>query len=162
MSTAFLDEALQHSLEPGAPSTSARLTTLRAMRDAGFSPTVFFAPILPELTDSTDRIDELIGTLADAGAGAVLPTPLYLMRGVKDLFFTWMSREHPGLLPTYADLYAHGSRTPRSYRDLVQARVNRALRKHGLPIPDPSTSDKFALLGKRPAAPRPTDQTLFD
>jgi DNA repair photolyase len=132
------------------------------MRDAGFSPTVFFAPILPELTDGTDQIDELIGTLAAAGAGAVLPTPLYLMRGVKDLFFAWLGREHPELLAAYADLYAHGSRTPRSYRELIQARVNRALRKHGLPIPGTSASDKFALLGKRSAAAGPTEQTLFD
>jgi DNA repair photolyase len=83
MSIAFLDEALQRSLEPGAPSTVARLITLRAMRDAGLTPTVFVAPILPELTDSTEQINELIGTLADAGVGNILPTPLYLMRGVK-------------------------------------------------------------------------------
>jgi DNA repair photolyase len=71
MSIAFLDEALQRSLEPDAPSTAARPITLRAMRDAGLTPTVFVAPILPALTDSTKQIDELIGTLADAGAGTI-------------------------------------------------------------------------------------------
>ncbi|MFE9694766.1 hypothetical protein [Micromonospora sp. NPDC005806] len=45
------------------------------MRDAGLTPTVFVAPILPELTDSTEQIDELIGTLADARAGNILQTP---------------------------------------------------------------------------------------
>jgi DNA repair photolyase len=164
MSIAFLDEDLQHSLEPGTPSTTARLATLRAMRDAGFVPTVFFAPILPELTDRADQIDDLIGTLAEAGAGAVLPTSLYLMRGVKELFFTWLRREHPELVATYADLYANGSRTPRAYRDLVQARVNQSLRKYGLPTPDTATEDKFALLGKRSPAPKPpaAEPTLFD
>ena len=162
LSIAFLDEDLQRSLEPGAPPTTARLATLRAMRDAGFTPTVFVAPILPHLTDGADHLDELIGTLAEAGAGSILPTTLYLMRGVKELFFAWLGREHPELVGTYAELYAEGSRTPRGYRDVVRARVNQALRRHGLPIPDHGTSDKFAMLGKRaPATPPPQAPTLF-
>ncbi|MBU2667826.1 Rv2578c family radical SAM protein [Actinoplanes bogorensis] len=162
LSIAFLDEELRQSLEPGTPSTAARLDTLRAMRDAGFAPTVFVAPILPELTDSAEHLDELIGTLAEAGAGAVLPTSLYLMRGVKELFLTWLRRQHPELLSPYGDLYAHGSETPRPYRDLVRARVNQALRNHGLPVPDASTEDKFALLGKRAPTVSPPAPTLFD
>ncbi|MBM0240576.1 radical SAM protein, partial [Micromonospora sp. ATA32] len=97
---------------------------------------MFVAPILPELPNSAEQIDELIGALADAGAGSFLPTPLYLMRGVKDLFFAWLRRQHPELLSTYAGLYAHGSRTPRHYRNLVRARANQALQRHGLPIPE--------------------------
>ena len=162
MSVAFLDEELRRSLEPGAPSTAARLDTLRAMRDAGFRPTVFVAPILPHLTDGADQIDELIGTLAEAGAADILPTTLYLMRGVKDLFFTWLRQEHPELQTKYADLYADGSRTPRSYRDLVRTRVNHSLRRHGLPIPDTGTSDRFALFGKRTTTPAESGPpTLF-
>ncbi|WP_436535998.1 radical SAM protein [Actinoplanes sp. HUAS TT8] len=157
----FLDETLQRELEPGAPSTVARLATLRAMRDAGFAPTVFVAPILPGLTDSTEQIDQLIGTLAAAGAAHVLPTVLYLMSGVKELFFGWLRQAHPELVPTYADLYAHGSEVPRPYRDVVRARVNQALRRHGLPIPGTGTEDKFALLGNRSAPPPPLEQTLF-
>ncbi|MGR6319010.1 hypothetical protein Q2K19_30915 [Micromonospora soli] len=99
MSIAFLDGELQRSLEPGAPSTVARLITLRAMRDAGLTPTVFVAPILPEPTDSTEQIDVLIGALADAGAGNILPTPLYLMRGVRDLFFAWLAASIPNSSP---------------------------------------------------------------
>lgn len=162
MSIAFLDETLQQSLEPGAPSTTARLGTLRAMRDAGFAPTVFVAPILPGLTDSTEHLDRLIGTLAAAGAGAVLPTSLYLMRGVKELFFAWLRAEHPHLVDSYTELYAHGSRAPQTYRNLVRARVHQALRNHGLPVPGVATEDKFALLGKRSTTAPPAAPTLFD
>ncbi|XVV14928.1 SPL family radical SAM protein [Actinoplanes sp. CA-131856] len=162
MSIAFLDERLQRSLEPGTPPTGARLKTLRAMRDAGFAPTVFVAPILPELTDSAEQLDDLIGTLTGAGAGAVLPTSLYLASGVKELFFFWLRREHPGLLDRYGELYAQGAETPRHYRDLVRARVHRSLRRHGLPVPDAATSDRFALRGRRSPTIRPTEPTLFD
>ncbi|TQS44130.1 radical SAM protein [Cryptosporangium phraense] len=157
LSIPFLDE----TLEPGAPPTVARLATLRAMRDAGFAPTVFLAPILPHLTDGDDQLDAMVGALAEAGAAHVLPTPLYLIRGVKELFLSWLARTHPDLVGTYEELYARGSRTPPAYRELVRARVERALRRHGLPVPDESTEDKFALLGKRAAPPPPAQSTLF-
>ncbi|MER7282114.1 radical SAM protein [Dactylosporangium sp. NPDC000244] len=161
LSIPFVDETLQRTLEPGAPSTAARLDTLRAMRAAGFAPTVFLAPILPHLTDGQEQLDTTIGALAEAGAAHVLPTPLYLIRGVKELFFTWLRRWYPEQVPAYAELYDSGSRLPRAYRDAVRARVDRALRRHGLPIPDDTTEDKFALLGKRRPEPGPSQPTLF-
>ncbi|GAA3454008.1 Rv2578c family radical SAM protein [Dactylosporangium matsuzakiense] len=161
LSIAYLDDDLQRTLEPGAPSTAARLDTLRAMRDAGFAPTVFLAPILPYLTDSAEQLDATIAELAAAGAANVLPTSLYLQKGVKDLVLQWLRRRYPELLPAYADLYATGSRTPRAYRDTVKARVHQALHRHGLPVPDDSTEDKFALLGKRRPPPPPPEPTLF-
>ncbi|MFI5908146.1 radical SAM protein [Dactylosporangium sp. NPDC051541] len=161
LSIAYLDEDLQRTLEPGAPSTAARLDTLRAMRAAGFAPTVFLAPILPYLTDSEERLEAMIAELAAAGAANVLPTSLYLQPGVKDLVLTWLRRRYPELLPAYTELYANGSRTPRAYRDTVKARVHQALHRHGLPVPDDSTEDKFALLGKRRPPPPPAEPTLF-
>jgi hypothetical protein len=83
------------------------------------------------------------------------------MTGVKELFFDWLGREHPELRPIYADLYARGSRVPGPYLTTVRARVNQALRRHHLPVPDTDTSDKFALLGKRAPAAESTEPTLF-
>ncbi len=163
LSISFLDDDLQHSLEPGTPSTAARLATLRMIRDAGMDCTVFLAPILPLLTDSERQLDDVVAALAAAGATNVLPSPLYLMNGVKELYFSWLRREHPGLVPAYGELFAHGSRSPQPYRDTVMDRVHRALRRHGLPVPDESTTDKFALHGKRiqPRTAVTEEQTLF-
>jgi DNA repair photolyase len=163
LSISFLDEDLQHTLEPGTPSTSARLTTMRMIRDAGMDCTVFLAPILPLLTDSQEQVDAVVGALAAAGATNVLPTPLYLAHGVKDLYFAWLRREHPDLVPRYSEMFAHGSRSPQPYRDAVLDRVHQALRRHRLPVPDESTSDKFALHGKRGRTrpPEPGTETLF-
>ncbi len=161
MSIALLDDELQHSIEPGTPSASARLETVRAIRAAGLDCTVFVAPILPWLTDGEDQIDALIGALADAGATNILPTPLYLLPGVKELFFTWLRETHPELVEGYARLYSSGTRAPRGYNDLVHARVRRALIAHGLPVPDDETHDKFALHGRRAAPASPSAPTLF-
>ena len=163
LSISFLDEELRHSVEPGTPSTSARLDTIRMIRDRGMDCTVFLAPILPLLSDSEQQLDDAVGALAEAGTTHVLPTPLYLATGVKDLYFAWLRREHPDLVPIYSEMFARGSRSPEPYREMVIDRVHRALRKHGLPIPDESTSDKFALHGKRgrPKRSAPPGATLF-
>ena len=56
MSIAVYDDELQQSLEPGTPTTAARLATVTAVREAGLDCTVFMMPILPHLTDSTEHL----------------------------------------------------------------------------------------------------------
>lgn len=162
MSISILDDELQHSLEPGTPSASARIETVRAIRAAGLDCTVFVAPILPWLTDGADQLDALIGALADAGATSILPTPLYLLPGVKQLFFDWLRQTHPELVVGYTRLYAAGTRAPQGYREMVWARVRDALVAHGLPVPNAEIADKFALHRRRlPVAAAEPAPTLF-
>ena len=53
MSIAVFDHELQQSIEPGTPSTEARLATVRAIREAGFDCTVLVMPILVGVADVT-------------------------------------------------------------------------------------------------------------
>jgi DNA repair photolyase len=160
MSVSILDDRVQQSLEPGTPSSSARLATIRAIREAGLPCTVFVAPILPLLTDAPQQLDALVAALADAGVTDVLPTPLYLASGVKQLFFAWLQREHPELLERYTALYRDGSHLPPEHQRRITADVTAALVRHGLPVPTAQTEDKFALHGRRDAGPA-TEPTLF-
>lgn len=164
LSIAVVDDALQHQMEPGTPSASARLATVRAIRDAGLDCTVFAAPLLPGLTDSAEQIDELFAALRDAGATNVLPTLLYLQPGVKELYLAWIDREHPHLSAGYRRIYVEGTRAEKGYADAFRARVRPAMLKHGFRLPDSSVHDLFALHGRkreRSADPAPTAPTLF-
>jgi DNA repair photolyase len=161
MSIAIMDERLQQSVEPGTATTAARLATVRAIRDAGLDCTVFLAPILPGLTDGQDQLAELVGAVAAAGATNVLFTPLYLATGIKDVFLEWLRREHPALLDSYVDLYARGSETPRPYRDQLDGRIRPLIARHGLPDPDETVEDKFALNGGADKIDSPARPTLF-
>jgi DNA repair photolyase len=163
MSIAVVDDDLQHAIEPGTPSASARLETVRAIRAAGLDCTVFAAPLLPGLSDSAEQIDALFAALADAGATAVLPHLLYLQPGVKELYLGWIERERPHLLAGYRQIYAEGTRATKAYQEVVYRRVRESLTRHGLPRPDAATSDLFALHGKRNAKPvaAPVEPTLF-
>jgi DNA repair photolyase len=161
MSISIMDETLQQSLEPGTATTAARLATVRAIRDAGLECTVFMAPILPLVTDTPERLAELVDAVADAGATSVLFTPLYLGPGVKDVFFGWLRETRPDLVGEYGALYSRGSSTPRAYRDRLSDLIRPLIARRGLPDPDEAVEDKFALNGRMERSETLTQPTLF-
>jgi len=133
MSIAVFDEALQRTVEPGTPSTAARLQTVRAAADAGFDVSVFLMPILPHLTDSIPLLDEALHRIKAAGAARVIFGALHLRPGTKDWFLQWLQREHPELVSSYRGLYPGAAAyAPKGYRAWLGQRVRPLLRAHGL------------------------------
>lgn len=133
MSIAVADEELRRLIEPGAPSFTARLDTVRAATDAGLSVTVFLMPIVPHLTDSVAVLDDTLARLRAAGAARVIFGALHLRPGVKPWFMAWLAREHPELVAAYRGLYPGVSTmAPKAYRTWLSARVRPLLRRHGL------------------------------
>ncbi|GAA1920016.1 intein-containing Rv2578c family radical SAM protein [Microbacterium aoyamense] len=133
MSIAVFDDSLQKLIEPGTPSAAARLETVRAATDAGFSVTVFLMPIIPHLTDSIAMIDDALRRIKEAGAARVVFGALHLRPGAKGWFLQWLEREHPELLSSYRGLYPGASTTaPKPYRAWLSKRVRPLLRVHGL------------------------------
>jgi DNA repair photolyase len=161
MSISLMDEKLQQSIEPGTATTAARLATVRAIRDTGMDCTVFISPILPLLTDRPGQLDELVRAVASAGATSALYTPLYLASGVKTVFFDWLRHEHPELVRDYAGLYSNGSETPSRYREWLSGQIRPLFSKYGLPDPDDTVEDKFALHGRSNTAEVAIQPTLF-
>lgn len=133
MSIAVFDETLQKLIEPGTPTTTARLETVRAATDAGFHVTVFLMPILPHLTDSVPALDDALRRIKEAGASRVVYGALHLRPGVKPWFMQWLEREHPELVSSYLGLYPGASTyAPKAYRSWLAKRVQPLLRVHGL------------------------------
>jgi DNA repair photolyase len=148
MSIAIYDDELQRSIEPGAPSTAARLATVRAVRDAGLPCSVFLMPVLPYLTDSREHLECALERIADAGATSVAYSALHLRPGAKEWFAAWLAREHPELVSRYRALYGAGAYAPKEYRRQLAGRIRPLLRRHGLDRPhvDPATGS----MGARP------------
>lgn len=133
MSIAVFDDDLQHALEPGTPSATARLDTVRAATDAGFAVTVFLMPIIPHLTDSIAAIDEALRRIKEAGATRVIYGALHLRPGAKEWFLQWLEREHPELVSSYRGLYPGASvNAPKAYRTWLARRVRPLMRAYGL------------------------------
>ncbi|HEY1106919.1 MAG TPA: radical SAM protein, partial [Agromyces sp.] len=157
MSIAIYDPELQQSIEPGTPSTKARLATVTAVRDAGLDCAVFLMPILPYLTDSKAHLDEALRQAKAAGATSVLYTALHLRGAVKPWFMHWLEREHPELVPKYRSMYYGGNAyAPKEYRRWLGQRMQPLIRAHGLArgTEDPVTGGvrSTALRGGRRAA----------
>ncbi|WP_210605110.1 Rv2578c family radical SAM protein [Brevibacterium oceani] len=132
MSIAVHDDELQQSLEPGTPTTAARLATVRAAAELGFDVTVFMMPILPKLTDSRDHLDSALRAIRDAGASRVVYGALHLRPGAREWFFSWLEREHPELLPRYRRMYATSSYASKDYRRWLGERINPLIDGYGL------------------------------
>ncbi|WP_152347813.1 Rv2578c family radical SAM protein [Brevibacterium sp. CFH 10365] len=132
MSIAVHDDALQQSIEPGTPTTKARLATVRAAAELGFAVTVFMMPIMPKLTDSRDHLDSALRAIKDAGAARVVYGALHLRPGAREWFFEWLEREHPELLPRYRRMYARSSYASKEYRRWLGERINPLIDGYGL------------------------------
>ncbi|MBF4572990.1 Rv2578c family radical SAM protein [Herbiconiux sp. VKM Ac-1786] len=132
MSIAIYDDELQQSIEPGTPSTKARLATVTAVREKGLDCQVFLMPVLPFLTDSVEHLEHAVSLAAEAGASSVVWSALYLKPGVREWYTGWLQREHPELVAPYAKLFARGSYAPKEYREWLAARIRPILRRHGV------------------------------
>ncbi|MGP6170498.1 Rv2578c family radical SAM protein [Microbacterium sp. A196] len=133
MSIAMYDDALQHSIEPGTPSTQARLDTVRALADAGFRVGVFLMPVMPHLTDSVEHIDHALRRITESGADHAIYGALHLRAGVKPWFMQWLQREHPELMASYHGLYPGAAAdAPGAYRQWLAKRIRPLIRAHGL------------------------------
>lgn len=136
MTIDIFDGPLRESIEPGAPTTEARLATVRAVRDAGLPCSVFLMPVFPSLTDSLEHLERALAAIADAGAESVAYSALHLKPGAREWFFSWLAREHPDLLRRYRRLYpGRQVYPPAEYRRWLARRLRPLLRRHGLDRP---------------------------
>jgi DNA repair photolyase len=132
MSIAIFDDELQRSVEPGTPTTAARLATVAAAREHDLECSVFMMPILPFLTDSREHLDVALAQIKAAGASSVLYTALHLRPGVKEWFMQWLAASRPELVPRYVELYSSNAYAPKGYRRWLAAKITPLIRAHGL------------------------------
>jgi DNA repair photolyase len=141
MSIAVYDDDLQQSVEPGTPTTSARLATVRAVVDAGLPCSVFLMPVLPYVTDTIAHLDDAIGRAAAAGATSLMYSALHLKPGVKPWYMEWLGRTHPDLVGRYRAMYLDNTYAPKDYRRWLAERIRPIMRAHGVGLGrvDPAT-----------------------
>lgn len=160
MSIAIGDHDLQQAVEPGTPTTRARLDTVAAAREAGLECDVFVMPILPYLTDAPAQLDRMLREIGEAGARSVVYGPLHLRTHVKPWFFDWLEQHDRSLLPRYRALYpGSSSRAPQAYRQELAARIRPLMRKYGLERSSSRAAGSPVIAP--PADPAPGMPTLF-
>ncbi|NYF09881.1 DNA repair photolyase [Leifsonia sp. AK011] len=131
MSIAVYDDELQQQLEPGTPTTTARLATVRAAVDAGFDVSVFVMPVLPYLTDTKQHLESALSAIREAGATRLTYGALHLRPGAREWFLLWLEREHPELVARYRAMYADSSYAPKAYRAWLGEKMRALMAEYG-------------------------------
>ena len=93
VSVTTLDHSLSRVMEPRATASKRRLQTIRALREAGVSVGVLFAPLIPALNDS--EMETVLAAAAEAGADSAGYVLLRLPHELKALFKEWLHDHYP-------------------------------------------------------------------
>jgi DNA repair photolyase len=156
ISVTTLDAGLARLMEPRASAPAKRLATIQALAEAGVPVGVLASPMIPGLNDQ--ELERIVEAAADAGARQAGYILLRLPFEVKDLFTEWLAAHYPDRAGRVLSLIRQcrtgnlndtgfGRRMTGTgpYARLLQQRMARALKRHGLdkPMPDFDCS-KFA------------------
>ncbi|MGC4068630.1 MAG: radical SAM protein [Polyangiaceae bacterium] len=132
-----VDESIVSKVEPRAASATERLRLVAKARALGMNAGIMAMPLLPGISDSNARIEELVKAAKDAGAEFLCFGGLTLRPGrQKEFYYERLRRWWPELVPGYDRAYASnrasGAPDARWTRKLTQ-RFAEALAKYGLP-----------------------------
>jgi DNA repair photolyase len=153
-----IDVDLWRRLEPGTPPPLQRLKAVRTLADAGIHAGVLLAPIIPALTTRDGGLESVIRAAKEHGARFVGGSVLHLRPGVRDHFFGYLRREHPGLLPVYRKLYP-GAYVSESFKDRVAEVVDCLKARFG--FVDEPEQHTLREQSTEPDAQQPVQLSLF-
>jgi DNA repair photolyase len=114
-----LDEKIWRETEPHTPHPRKRLEAVAKFNEAGIPSGVLVAPLMPEINDSPELVDEIVEIAEQAGATFVNGIALHLRPGVKEVFMSWLSAARPDLVPRYDELYEGRAYAPNSERKRI-------------------------------------------
>lgn len=128
----ILDATLARGLEPKAPRPDLRLAALQKLRQAGIQCGVIASPVLPGLNDSEAQLTALAHAARAAGAQWFGGGVLFLKSPTREVFFDYLTREHPHLLARYQDSFHAAARLPLDYQRRIEQRFDRLRAATGL------------------------------
>jgi len=135
-SISTLDEKLAKILEPGAPKPRERLETMKKCKEEGFFTGVCFIPVLPFLSDSEEQLNETIKTVKEYGADFILVGGLTLFgkgpADCKTLYYKFLEKYHPELVPKYRSLYRIFFAPSKEYQRELEEKSRRLCKKYGI------------------------------
>ena len=118
-----LDRDLARLLEPKAPRPDLRMEAVRQLAQAGVAVGVSAAPVLPGLNDAPGEIEALADAARRAGATKFHAGALFLKPASSAVFFGFLERTLPDLIPRYREMYRDGAFLRGDYPDVLKSRV---------------------------------------
>ena len=136
VSVSTMDKKISDMLEPGAAPPSQRLELVQQLKKEGFLAGVNAIPVLPYISDTEEGLEKIISEAKEHEADYVLVGGLTLFgSGIADskpLFYRFLNKYDPSLLPKYEQLYGSSYYAPFQYQDQIKARANKICSKFGI------------------------------
>lgn len=134
VSVSTLDNKITNTLEPGAIPPGERLDLVTRLKQDGFLVGVNAIPVLPYISDTDEELEKLISAVKNAGADYILIGGLTLFgtgpTDSKTLYFKFLERSYPGLIPKYRELYRYGFSTQGDYQLKLKQRADKICEKY--------------------------------
>jgi DNA repair photolyase len=125
-----LDRTLWERLEPGTPPPLQRLRALKRLIETGVNAGVLMAPVVPNITDSYENMEEVARAAAAHGARFFGAAPLRLQGGTKLHFMDWLDATYPHLSRHYRQMYP-GAYAPDRYQGQVASLAAAVQQQYG-------------------------------
>jgi len=136
VSVSSMDEKVYNMLEPGAANPLKRLEILQQLNEAGFLTGVNAIPVLPFISDSEEELDKIISASKNHGADYILVGGLTLFgretADSKTLYYKFLEKYNPELIPKYKNLYRIYPFPPKNYQEELRKRAETICRKYNL------------------------------
>ncbi|MBK7036221.1 MAG: radical SAM protein [Bacteroidetes bacterium] len=135
-SISTLDQKISDHLEPGAIPPLKRLETMQKIKEAGLLTGLNCLSVLPYISDSEEKLEEMIYHAKKYGADYVLIGGLTLFgedsASSKTLYYKFLERYHPELVEQYKSLYGNWPYPPKQYQENINAMVKKLCAKYNI------------------------------
>jgi DNA repair photolyase len=129
MTITTTDDNLSRFLEVRASATSARLSALRELCNAGLKPYAFVGPLLPHFRYAPELLDDLFMQLADAGVRDVYVEHINLKPYIRARLWEQLKGASPAMQAAYKE-----DAPTDAHRKELDKMVAEALKRHGLSL----------------------------
>jgi DNA repair photolyase len=136
LSVSTTNEKIANMLEAGAATPAERFDVVKKLKEAGFLCGVNAIPTLPFISDTEEELEKIFLAATQAGADYILIGGLTLFGNQssdsKTLYFNFLRKYNPALIPKYEQLYGINFFPPKSYLNQLREKTNRLCQKHNI------------------------------
>ena len=134
VSLSTTNTSISNMLEPGAATPAERLKVLQELKQQGFLAGVNAIPTLPFISDTEEELEKMILAARQNDADYILVGGLTLFgkdaADSKQLYFKFLQRYYPALIPNYEKLYGINFFPPKYYLEELKQKADRLCEKY--------------------------------
>jgi len=136
VSISTLNEKISNMLEPGAAPSLQRLQLVRQLKNEGFLVGINAIPVLPFISDTEEELEKMIAEAKSFHADYILTGSLTLfgdeIADSKILYYKFLERYDPALLPKYKTLYGQNFYVPYQCQRQLKEKADKLCKKYNI------------------------------